>query len=525
MSADTPPPLPLLRLVAVTDEVRATSSRRDKVAALAELLAATPPTEAPATVGLLLGRIRQGRIGLGWRTLEAAMSASPAAPEAALTVPEVDDALETLSGLTGPGSTSSRHDLVVALLSRATEAEREFLSHALLGDVRTGALDGVLTDALAKAIGQPLAEVRRAVMLTGDLGATTALGLTDPASLAEIALRVGVPVQPMLASTAATVAAALAITGPASVEHKLDGARIQVHRNGSQISVHTRSLADITDRVPEIVAFVAALPADGLILDGETLMLDEGGTPRPFQETMSRFGSHDRTSAADPALERAVLAPRFFDLLALEHEDITALPLEQRRARLAELVGVDHLIPGDLTDDPEAAQRVLDEALALGHEGVLVKGVDTAYTAGRRGKAWVKVKPVHTFDLVVLAAEWGYGRRTGWLSNLHLGARDPEGDFGPEGGFVMVGKTFKGLTDELLRWQTETFPTYAVRESPGVLWLRPELVVEIAIDGVQRSTRYPGGVALRFARVKSYRPDKTPAEADTISSLRARLNP
>lgn len=509
--------LTLTDLVTVTDRLRGTTSRRDKVADLAELLRRTSPAEAAAVVGLLLGRIRQGRIGLGWRTLESALTVAPPATDAILTVGDVDEALETIADLTGPGSSTARQAAVAELLGRATPAERDFLGQALLGDVRTGALDGVLTDALAKAIGRPLAVVRRAVMLIGDLGMTATLALADPDSIEGVALRVGVPVQPMLASTAPDVAAALSITGPASVEHKLDGARIQVHRRGEHISVHTRSLADITDRVPEIADFARGLDADQFILDGETLMLDEAGTPRPFQETMSRFGSVEDTSAA------RVLAPRFFDLLAVDGEDITGLRLVERRERLAALVGPDHLIPGELTDDPDVAQRVLDEALALGHEGVLVKGADTAYTAGRRGKQWVKVKPVHTYDLVVLAAEWGYGRRTGWLSNLHLGARDPDGRFGPPGGFVMVGKTFKGLTDALLRWQTETFPSYAVRESPGVVWLRPELVVEIAIDGVQRSTRYPGGLALRFARVKAYRPDKAAGEADTIDALRERL--
>jgi DNA ligase-1 len=507
--------LSLTALVDTIDVVRATSARSAKVAALAELLGQADPAEAPALVGLLLGRIRQGRIGLGWRTLAAATEGREPAAEASLTVADVDNALETIAGIQGAGSTAARGEAIAGLVDRATSGERDFLTHSLLGDVRTGALDGVLTDALAKAIGRPLAEVRRAVMLIGDLGEATALGLADPGSLAGISLRVGVAVQPMLASTATDVAAALEVTGRASVEHKLDGARIQVHRRGQEVSVHTRSLADITDRMPEIVEFARGLPGDQFILDGETLMLDEAGAPRPFQETMSRFGRH--TS------DEIVLAPRFFDLLALGGEDLTDRPLSQRRALLSDLVGERHLIPGTVTDDPVVAAEVLETALGAGHEGVLIKGIDSTYAAGRRGKSWVKVKPVHTFDLVVLAAEWGFGRRTGWLSNLHLGARDDNGEFGPAGGFVMVGKTFKGLTDEILRWQTETFPSYAVRETPGVVWLRPEIVVEIAIDGVQRSSRYPGGVALRFARVKAYRDDKPAAEADTIESVRALL--
>ncbi len=539
----------LRELVDVGLAVRAAPGRRDKVTLLADLLRIAGPDAAEATVGLLLGRIRQGRIGLGWRTLAAAREAvdgtiapgdgepphhgEPPAygeppgdgqpPAYPLAVLDVDAALTRIAALTGPGSTDPRRLEIESLLRAASSAERDFLTHALLGDVRTGALDGVLTDALATAIGRPLAEVRRAVMLTGDLGRTAALGLRDPNALAATRLAVGTPVQPMLASTAPDVAAALAITGPASVEHKLDGARIQVHRTGDSVTVHTRSLADVTDRVPEIVAFVRNLDGDHLILDGETLMLDDSGTPRPFQETMSRFGCLAESDGGESRASAPTLAPRFFDLLALDGVDITGRPLAERRAALADLVGPAHLIPGIVTDDPEAAAGVLAEALGLGHEGVLVKAIDSPYAAGRRGKSWVKVKPVHTLDLVVLAAEWGYGRRTGWLSNLHLGARDLDGAYGPAGGFVMVGKTFKGLTDEILRWQTQTFPSYAVRSTPGVEWLRPELVVEIAIDGVQRSSRYPGGVALRFARVKQHRDDKPAAEADTIETLRALL--
>lgn len=525
--------LTLTEVVATVGQVRAASGRKAKVTAVAGLLRRCPAPEAEALVGLLLGRIRQGRIGLGWRTIHAAVdsvevdrvevdrveqgpaSDAQSSKPVPLTVADVDARLQTIADLTGPGSTAARADATRALFARATPAERDFLTQALLGDVRTGALDGVLTDALATAIGRPVAEVRHAVMMIGDLGRAASAGLADPTSLAAASLQVGVPVQPMLASTATDVGAALAITGSASVEHKLDGARIQVHRSGADISIHTRSLADVTSRVPEIVEFVRRLDGDGFILDGETLILDEGGTPRPFQETMSRFGSVEG--------DESVLTPRFFDLLALDGADITARPLAARRALLTDLVGADHVIPGRITDDPAIAQAVLDEALAAGHEGVLVKATDAAYTAGRRGKAWVKVKPVHTFDLVVLAAEWGYGRRQGWLSNLHLGARDPEGHHGPPGGFVMVGKTFKGLTDELLRWQTATFPTLARDESPGVVWLRPEIVVEIAIDGVQRSSRYPGGVALRFARVKGYRDDKSADEADTIDAVASLL--
>jgi DNA ligase 1 len=319
-------------------------------------------------------------------------------------------------------------------------------------------------------------------------------------------------VLPMLASTAATVTEAVASTGEASVEYKLDGARIQVHRHGDDVRVFTRNLADITHRLPEVVEVVRRMPVHDVILDGETLALGEDDAPRPFQETMARFGAE--------AAREVVLHPWFFDVLHVDGRDLLDEPLRVRREELGR-IAPEHRIPGEVTADPEVAERVAADALAAGHEGVVVKAIDSVYAAGRRGASWVKVKPVHTFDLVVLAAEWGYGRRTGWLSNLHLGARDATGEFG--GGFVMVGKTFKGLTDALLRWQTERFPEIAVRETPGTLWIAPEIVVEIAIDGVQRSTRYPGGIALRFARVKRYREDKRPEDADTVQTLRGLL--
>jgi DNA ligase 1 len=324
----------------------------------------------------------------------------------------------------------------------------------------------------------------------------------------------------MLASTAADPAAALTVTGPASVEFKLDGARIQVHRRGDEVRVFTRRLADITTRVPEVVDAVLALPVRDVILDGETLSLDEDGGPRPFQDTMSRFGAQSPRAA--------LLQPWFFDVLHVDGEDLIDRPLTERLEVLAR-VAPDHRIPGEVTDDPRVAERVSEAALAAGHEGIVVKAVDSVYAAGRRGKSWVKVKPVHTYDLVVLGVEWGSGRRQGWLSNLHLGALDPPGDFGDPGAYVMVGKTFKGLTDELLRWQTEHFQaieTPRTREQPRhTVAVQPVTVVEIAIDGVQRSSRYAGGLALRFARVKRYREDKRPQDADTIQTLRALLRP
>ncbi|KAA0959686.1 ATP-dependent DNA ligase [Microbacterium sp. ANT_H45B] len=501
----------LSELISTAEAVAATSSRLAKIDALSQLLAQADADELPALTGLLLAAPRQGRLGVGWRGLSA-LDVTHAA-DATLTITDVDDALDTLAHTSGSGSTAARSAALTALAARATAPEWDFLSRSMRGELRTGALGGVLLDAIAKASERPAASVRRAAMLSGDLGATARLALTGTAAdLDAVGLEVGRPVLPMLASTAATPTAALAVTGTASVEYKLDGARIQVHRHGDEVGVYTRSLADITHRVPEIVEIVRALPAHDLILDGETLSLDEDGGPRPFQETMSRFG-------ADVARD-LVLRPWFFDILHVDGRDLIDEPLSTRLHELARVVG-EWRMPGIVTDDPDAAEQLSREALAAGHEGVVIKGVDAPYAAGRRGASWVKVKPVLTYELVVLGAEWGSGRRNGWLSNLHLGALDPTGEFGEPGGFVMVGKTFKGLTDELLRWQTEQFPPLETRRTQSTVFLRPEFVVEIAIDGVQRSPRYPGGVALRFARVKGYRPDKTAAEADTIQTLRA----
>ena len=503
----------LSEVVSTAEEVSATASRLTKIDALARLLARSAPDELPAVMGLLLAAPRQGRLGVGWRGL-AAIEITHAG-EPTLTVSDVDAALTALAATSGSGSAAARTGILGELGSRATAAEWDFLVRAMLGELRTGALSGVLLDAVAKASDRPLTLVRRAAMLSGDLGETARAALADDTdALAAIGLEVGRPVLPMLASTAATPSAALEITGTASVEYKLDGARIQVHRHGDDVGVYTRSLADITHRVPELVEIVRALPVDDVILDGETLSLDEDGGPRPFQETMSRFG-------ADASRE-LVLRPWFFDVLHVDGRDLIDEPLSVRLAELERVAG-DWRMPGIVTGDPDAAEQLSREALATGHEGVVVKGLDAPYAAGRRGKSWVKVKPVLTFDLVVLGAEWGSGRRRGWLSNLHLGARDPDGEFGDPGGFVMVGKTFKGLTDELLRWQTEEFPEHETHRTASTVFLRPDVVVEIAIDGVQRSPRYPGGIALRFARVKGYRPDKSPAEADTIQTLRSLL--
>lgn len=500
-------------LVGVAETVASTRSRLAKVDALAALLRDLDADELAPAVGFLLGKPRQGRVGVGWRGLSNA-AAEPAA-EPSLTVADVDAFLARLTTLGGAGSAAQRTTAIREVTAKATAREQDFLRRMLLGEMRTGALEGVLIDAVARAAEQPGEVVRRAAMLSGDLGETARVALTGaPGELESVGLVVGRPVLPMLAASAATAGEALTTTGEASVEYKLDGARIQVHRQGDDVRVYTRNLADITHRLPEVVEVVRAMPVRDVILDGETLALDENDAPRPFQDTMSRFGAD--------AARAAVLHPWFFDVLHLDGRDLIDEPLVTRRAEL-ERIAPAHRIPGTITADPDEAERVSQEALDAGHEGVVVKAVDSVYAAGRRGSSWVKVKPVHTYDLVVLAAEWGYGRRTGWLSNLHLGALDSVGEFGEPGGFVMVGKTFKGLTDALLTWQTEYFQEIEVGRTAGAVQVAPTTVVEIALDGVQRSTRYPGGIALRFARVKRYRDDKEPAEADTIQSLRALL--
>ncbi|MEU6698071.1 ATP-dependent DNA ligase [Pseudonocardia sp. NPDC046786] len=503
-------------VVTTSAAVGATRARREKTAALADLLRAAAPGEVLPVVAWLSGTPRQGRIGTGWRTLTAVDV--PPAGTPSWTVQEVDELLDELAGTAGEGSARRRRELLNRLYGAATADEQRFLHRLLTGELRQGALEGLMADAVAVASGAGQAAVRRAFMLSGRLPETaaTALGGGEGA-LAEIGLRVGRPVRPMLASPGDSLDAALAALGTGVVvEYKLDGARIQVHRAGDEVRVWTRTLREITAAVPELVELTRALPCSAAVLDGETLALDDDGRPRAFQDTMSRFGSGDDEGAV-------LLSPFFFDLLHLDGRDLVDEPLETRLELLSGLLaGEDRAplrMPGVRRPTPEQAAAVLDGALDAGHEGVVVKDLAAPYAAGRRGKAWQKVKPVHTLDLVVLGAEWGYGRRTGSLSNIHLGARDPDG-----GEPVMVGKTFKGMTDELLAWQTGTFPRYARAEEPGVLYLRPELVVEIALDGAQRSSRYPGGVALRFARVLRYRPDKTPAEADSLDAVRALLS-
>ena len=499
----------LAELVATSAVVGSTSRRSVKVATLADLLRRLPPAEVEAAVGILIGRPRQGRVGVGWASVRRVDAGAASTPT--LTVSDLDLVIDRIEGTAGPGSLAERHQLLTGLFARATPDEAAFLGRLLLGEVRHGALEGVMADAVAKAADVPLELVRRAAMLSGDLGRTATLALAEGApGLRRVGLSVMRAVQPMLAASATDVATALTETGPASIEWKLDGARIQVHRAGDEVAIFTRNLNDITDRLPSVVAAVRALPVDRVVLDGESIGLDEGGRPHRFQDTMSTF------SREGPAATAVALQAFFFDVLHLDGEDLVDRPLRERLI-LLDSIAQPLRLPALTTADPVEAASFAAGALAAGHEGVMVKALDAPYQAGRRGGSWRKVKPVRTLDLVVLAAEWGHGRRTGWLSNLHLGAR------GPDGGFVMVGKTFKGLTDALLRWQTERFQALAIGTDGHVVHVRPEQVVEVALDGVQVSSRYPGGVALRFARVRRYRDDKRADEADTVEAVQALL--
>lgn len=499
----------LADVVTASAELTATRSRKAKIATLAELINRSGEGELPAVVAFLTGQPTQGRIGTGWRTL--AELGAPPAGEPVLTVAEVDAALGEVAGTAGSGSAKRRTETLHGLFASATEQEQQFLFRLLTGELRQGALEGVMVDAIAAAAEVPGEAVRRAFMLSGQLPVTAMAAVTGgETALGEFRLRLGRPLRPMLASPAESLDEALQEHSAAIVEYKMDGARIQVHRAGDEVHIYTRTLREITKSVDELVRLVRALPCESVVLDGETLALTDDGRPRPFQETMSRFGS-----SREEQVRALLLRPYFFDCLHLDGQDLLDAPLRERNAALRAVVG-EHLIPGEA--DPADPAAILDSALDAGHEGIMVKSLDSVYAAGRRGRAWLKVKPVHTLDLVVLAAEWGHGRRTGYLSNLHLGARDPDG--GPP---IMVGKTFKGLTDELLAWQTKTFQEIESRRDDWAVYVRPELVVEIELDGAQVSSRYPGGLALRFARVLRYRPDKEPADADTIDAVRATL--
>ncbi|MDQ1659058.1 MAG: ligase 1 [Cryptosporangiaceae bacterium] len=500
----------LAEIVRTWQAVGGTPSRRAKAELLAAALRGLAGAEVVPGVAYLQGELRQRQIGVGWA---AVREVPDPASEPSVTVLELDAALARIGEQSGPGSQGERRRLLAELFGRATGDEQWFLQRLLVGELRQGALAGVMADAVARAAGVPLAEVRRALLLAGDLREVAVAALESGSSgLARFRLHVGRPLAPMLAQPASGVSAALARSGEAAIEEKLDGARVQVHRDGGDVAVFTRSLDDITSRVPELAEAALRLPVSSAVLDGEAIALRPDGRPEPFQVTASRFGS--RTPTQIP------LSWRVFDVLHLDGTDLLDQPGSERFAALAGAVPDELRIRRLVGGDDDAAQAFLAETLARGHEGVVVKSLATPYEAGRGG-GWLKVKPSHTLDLVVLAAEWGHGRRQGWLSNLHLGAADPHGLVGEPGGFVMLGKTFKGLTDQLLTWQTERLLAIEAHRTDWVVHVRPELVVEIAFDGVQSSTRYPGGVALRFARVKRYRTDKSAGQADTIETVRA----
>ncbi|MFE2883255.1 ATP-dependent DNA ligase [Streptomyces sp. NPDC059272] len=503
----------LTRLAHVSQEVAATSARSRKIALLAELFRDAEADDVPIVIPYLAGRLPQGRLGIGWKVLS--QSVEPAA-EPTLTVREVDSRLTALGKVSGAGSQAERARMVGELMGAATADEQRFLFGLITGEVRQGALDAVAVESLAQATDVPAADVRRAVMLAGSLQTVAEALLADgPAALDRFRLTVGRPVLPMLAHSATSVAEAVEKLGDCAVEEKLDGIRVQVHRDGDVVRLYTRTLDDITDRLPELTAAALELRGERFILDGEVISFDADGRPRSFQETAGRVGS--RVDVATAA-EAVPVSPVFFDALSVDGRDLLDLPFAERHAELAQLVPEPMRVRRTLVSGPEdvpAAEAFLAETLKRGHEGVVVKGLDAPYNAGRRGASWLKVKPVHTLDLVVLAAEWGHGRRTGKLSNLHLGARSSDGSF------AMLGKTFKGMTDALLTWQTERLQELAVESDGHVVTVRPELVVEIAYDGLQKSTRYPAGVTLRFARVVRYREDKRAEEADSVETLLA----
>ena len=501
----------LSEVVAASRAVGGTSGRLEKVGHLSDLLRRVPPEEIETVIGFLSGAPRQGRMGVGGASL-AGLREAPATEAAVLDVREVDAAFDQLAASSGAGSASRRAEILRHLFGRGTRDEQDFLLRLLFGELRQGALEGVLMDAVSKASGIAATRVRRAAMLAGDLAPVARTALVEGEdALSRFVLQPFQPLQPMLADSVDDVGGAIAALGEASFEYKLDGARIQVHKVGDEVKVYSRNLRDVTVAVPEVVTVARAMPARELVLDGEVIALRENGTPQPFQITMKRFGRKldiDRLKAELP------LTPFFFDALYIDGAPLVDEPLTRRIELLGDQVGARNLVPRLVTAHLETAAAFTARALATGHEGVMVKAVNGVYAAGRRGAAWLKVKQARTLDLVILAAEWGSGRRRGTLSNLHLGARDAE-----RGGFVMLGKTFKGLTDEMLAWQTKRFLELEIGRDDYTVYIRPEVVAEIAFNEIQGSPQYPGGVALRFARVKRYRDDKTAAEADTIATV------
>jgi ATP-dependent DNA ligase I len=500
-------------VVAASAAVASTAARLAKVSHLSALLQRVPRDEVAIVIPYLSGETRQGRIGIGGALLSSLRDVTPAS-DASLELADVDAAFERIASTAGAGAATTRAQILRQLLERATGVEQDFLIRLLFGELRQGALEGVLTDAVARAAGIPLAQVRRAAMLAGDLSPVARTALVDgERGLARFILQPFQPVQPMLADSAGDVDEALASLGNASLEYKLDGARIQVHKVGDEVKVYSRTLREVTIAVPEVVAAARALPAQAIVLDGEAIALRPDGTPHPFQVTMRRFG---RKLDVGMLQNELPITPMFFDALYLDGAPLVDEPLERRVAVVDDQVAAGNRVPRIVTADAAAASEFTARALATGHEGVMAKAVDAVYAAGRRGAAWLKVKQARTLDLVILAVEWGSGRRKGWLSNLHLGARDTE-----RGGFVMLGKTFKGLTDEMLAWQTKRFLELEIGRDAYTVFIKPDVVAEIAFNDIQASSQYPGGLALRFARVKRYRRDKPAAESDTFATIQS----
>jgi DNA ligase 1 len=502
----------LSEIVETSRRLSGTRSRLEKMALIGEVLGKTPLNEVPLVVSCLSGRLPRGRLGIGHATLQD-MRRIEGARRPSLDLSEVDAIFGELEGVAGAGSSSARLQILRDLYRRATEDEQEFLTRLLLEDLRQGSLEGVMLEAIARVVALPPEAVRRAFMFSGDLGLVARTALGEGASgLDSFQLEVFRPIQPMLAQTAENISEALSILGTAALEHKLDGARIQVHKAENEVHVYSRQSNDVTQACPEIVERIRAVEARKLVLDGEAIALDPNGRPHPFQTTMRRFGRKLDVAAMRSALP---LTSVYFDCLFLDDIDLTSRPAGERFQILLRTIGEEMTVPRLVTSVLEEAEGFVRKVLDAGHEGIMAKSLDAPYEAGSRGKSWLKIKTAETLDLVVLAAEWGSGRRRGWLSNLHLGARDPS-----TGDFIMLGKTFKGMTDETLAWQTQKLQEIATEKGEWVVRVRPVLVVEIAFNDIQKSPHYPGGLALRFARLKAYREDKRPDEADTIERVR-----
>jgi DNA ligase-1 len=500
----------LLRaVVQASHQVAATSRRTEKIDLISQLLKQARPEEVATVTTFLSGTTRQGRIGVGYATLRDAAAAPADSP--AIEVTEVEQILESLAKVQGRGSEQRKRELLRSLFSRATGAEQEFLIRLLIGELRQGALEGVMVEAVAKASGFSAGRLRRAVMMAGDISVVAEAALQPDAALGEYEMQLFRPVKPMLAQTSEGAAAALGEFGEASFEYKFDGARVQVHRSGDEVRVFSRALNEVTPAVPEIVEAVKRLPANELILDGEVISFAPDGRPQPFQVTMPRFG---RRLEVDRLRGELPLTPVWFDALYMNGTPLVDEPQARRFDVLKQISAPDVLVPHIVTADADQAEDFLRRALDHGHEGVMAKALDSLYDAGSRGQGWRKIKKVHTLDLVILAAEWGHGRRRGWLSNLHLGARNVA-----HGGFAMLGKTFKGMTDGMLAWQTQELLKIEVARDAYTVFVEPKMVAEIAFGDIQISPRYPNGLALRFARVKRYRTDKSVAEADTLETV------